>query len=102
MERAKFRAGKGADGGVGRAEGGKWIPGPGGAVAGPEARNDGDCEERCPTRGPIRPSGAEEAGERLPGELLLNFPEFTDHERPKNLLDVGRHGVRSVLSTPPR
>lgn len=26
---------------------GKWIPGPGGAVAGPEARNDGVSEERC-------------------------------------------------------
>lgn len=25
---------------------GKWIPGPGGAVAGPEARNDGVSEER--------------------------------------------------------
>lgn len=40
-ERSSSLGREGADGGGG---GGKWIPGPGGAVAGPEAGNDGVSE----------------------------------------------------------
>lgn len=52
--------------------------------------------------GPVgsqRSFGAEES-EELTLKAPVEFPGIYDHEDHKNLLDVGRHGVRSVLSTP--
>ena len=53
--------------GVGGA--GKWIPGPGGAVAGPETRNDSVPEERC--HGRLREALSVPWGQKSLGSVYL-------------------------------